>query len=151
MSVGINRPNLEEILGQILRRLAKLETGARPLAGNSNPATASFTINAGVTQGDIEVTLGWVDPDITANPKGDPMFDIFVDTDNNQNFRYPNGASLSAGQKKMDLEYHRNLSFNTANPGKNKINVKIVNNDSGSHTYYLHVSWILLRAAGGSG
>jgi hypothetical protein len=150
MSLPIQRKQLEDIIINMERRLARLETGGRPMAGLSGDATGTFALAGNTAQDNIAITLAWDDPDIQAQPKGDPYITIYVDTDNDSAYEWPYGASLSAGQKNMEIEMFKNWLYLKNNPNQSRVSMRIANRDSGSHTYYLHVAWVYLKGASGS-
>lgn len=146
----IKQNNLSDYIVLLSKRIDRLESGGKPMAGTSDVASATIPINAGLSSV-LSVTLSWQNTDITASLKGTPEFSVYVDTDNDGDYEWPDGGSLSAGQKNMQLEWFHQLSYNQNNPGKDRIKVKLKNLDSGNHTYYLYVRWVYLTGASSSG
>lgn len=141
---------LEDYIASINRRLNKLETGAKPMVGTSDVGTFSATLGANAALNDVAITLSWDDTDIIANPKGDPIFSIYVDTDNTASFEWPFGSSLTSGQRNLRFQYFRNLAYIQNNPNSTRTTMRLQNLDSSSHTYYVYVMWNYITGGSGS-
>lgn len=141
---------LEDYIVSINRRLNKLETGSRPMAGITNVGTFSVTLGAGASLSDIAVTLSWTNPDILANPMGHPLFSIYVDTDNVGSSEWPFGSALNSGQRNLRFQHFLNLAYIQAHPNETRTTMRLVNLDSNSHTYYVYITWNYLTGGSGS-
>lgn len=151
MSDTVKLKTLSDYIAGLKKRIDRLESGGKPLAGLSPSATASFTLAGGVSANDIAVTLAWTNADVITNPKGDPNFTIYVDTDNDAAHEWPFGSSLTSGQRNMRFDWFRSWRYLLDNPAKNRAILRISNLDGSSHDYYLHVNWIVLKGGSGAG
>lgn len=146
----IEQQTIDTVIASILRRLSKLETGGKPLVGRSGVAGALVSLNAGVEIMSIAATLSWTDPDVTAIPKGNPYFAIYVDNDGDSAYLWPSGASLSSGQKKLEFDWFLDADDFDSNSNRTRVRVRLKNTDSGSHNYYFYVIWAYIQGGSGS-
>lgn len=149
MSSTIQIKRVEDYIAELSRRIDRLEAGGKPMAGISPIGKVSFTLASGAFEDDIAATLAWSNPDVLANPKGTPQFSIYVDTDEDENYAWPYGLSLNAGQKDLEFDWFLNANFAVGNTNKNRVTFSLKNRDSNSHTYHIYINWLYLT--GGSG
>lgn len=143
------RPDLEDIIAGLARRISKLETGGKPVTGLSAQSFVSVPLTAG-NEVTLAATLAWNDTSVPVNPNGIPYLAVYVDNDENPAYLWPAGSSMSAGQKNMTFDWFLNYEDLDNNSNRSQVYVRIKNNDSGSHTYYLHIQWVYTNASSGS-
>lgn len=68
-----------------------------------------------------------------------PRLQIFVDNDNDYNYLYPSGASMTTPLQSLSVEWYQARVVPTGSPANTKAVVyfKIQNNDTSAHTYYV--------------
>lgn len=147
--MNIERLSLEDIIGKLARRLDRLETGGKPLVDLSARAFVSVPLTAG-TEVTLAATLAWNDLTVQSNPNGIPYFVLYVDNDETAAYRWPAGTSLSAGQNNLTFDWFMDDLDLESNNNRSRVYIRIKNNDSGSHTYYLHLRWVYIGASSGS-
>lgn len=116
--------------------------------GSTSIGTGTLVLSAGGTGGITANTSIW-DPLLPTSARNNnnlkswndavvwSYFDIFVDVDNNFNYEFGGGASLSSGQKNITMSKFQNIS-----PVVNKthtVNFFFKNNDSSEHTIYFYL------------
>lgn len=149
MSSTVERKKLEDIVVDLMKRLRRLETGGKPLAGNSNPAQGTIPLSAGGDITGVSATLAWVNANVQAVLGAVPYFKIYVDNNNNDSYLWPSGVSLSAGQRNLTLVPFLDLDHLQDSPYQARFRLYMKNNDGSAHTYYLTVGWTY--STGGSG
>jgi hypothetical protein len=149
MSSTVDNKKLEDIIIDLARRLRRLETGGKPLAGNSTPASGLIALAAGADITGLAATLSWVNPNVRAVMGAVPYFKIYVDNDNNDAYLWPSGASLSSGQKNLEVVPFLDLDYLQDFPYQARFRMYMKNRDSGAHNYYVYVGWTY--STGGSG
>lgn len=145
----IEKKQIDDYISDISQRLDRLETGGKPITGVSGLATGTFTLAAGEDI-DLGAQLEWSNPDITAQPHGVPYLGVYVDTNNDDDFIWPYGSSLSSGQKNVTIIEFMNLFHLKDNPNKSRVLWYFKNNDSSSHTYYIEAQWTYSTGSSGS-
>ena len=71
----------------------------------------------------------------------DFLHSVYVDTDDNENYLYPSGGSLSDGQMNFDLQWSVDYTLSDDETGERVVKVVIKNNDGSAHTYYVHAKF----------
>lgn len=137
-------PDIIETIGLLSQRLSILERGIRPMAALSGETLKTHTISAGSEYTAGSILLEWDDTNVKANPKAKPIFEIYVDNDNNAAYLFPNGASLTTALRNFRFEFYQDLIDQDANPYRNKFLYYLKNLDSSQHTYYIHIKFIYL-------
>jgi hypothetical protein len=125
----------------IQRRLHNLETVKQPLGGDvvqvatSNVASTTLTVDSGeIETFSIDVSL-----DTPKNTLYNVFFSVYVDTNNNANYLYPYGSSLSAGQKALIFTHWDDQRYANMTTGARRYAVEFINYDSVTHIYYVYV------------
>jgi hypothetical protein len=103
----------------------------------SSETTATATITAGSISS-LTSTISWVSPS-TNLIFSIPFYRIYVDVDNDDDYLWNSGGSLSYGQANLQmsslfLDYPTDKTL-----VKHRIILK--NEDTSSHTYYIHMTW----------
>lgn len=118
-------------------RLNTLQTDIRIPNQESEEATLTYTVNAGVT------SFGFYTNTVTpSNAKFFfiPFYSVYVDNDNNSEYLHMNGALLSNDQKVMHFfvrnDFHNGEKYVK---GKYIVNTEVANFGASQHTYYVHV------------
>lgn len=146
----INQDKYEDTIIQILRRIKRLETGAKPAVGISGRgSTGALVVGAGADLTGLAVTLSWVDTNVLVNPGAMAYVEVYVDNDNNPAYQWPSGVSLSSGQKNLQFDQFMDGAFLASDPNKSRWRAYLKNLDSGSHTYYIYITFVY--NTGGSG
>lgn len=141
---------LDNILADFSRRLSNVETGGRPVVGLSSQASASFTLAAGAQAGAIAATLNWVASDVQTNPGGVPYLALYIDNDNDANYLWPSGGSLTADMEDTRMMFFLDESDLTANNNRCRCRVFVYNGGSSSHDYFLKVKWTYIKGGSSS-
>lgn len=144
-------PGLPEILAKMSRRIDALETGGKELSGITDEDTASVTLAAGAESTGLTSVLQWADSNVQVNPKGFPSISLYIDTDNDADYFFPHGSSLTSAMRDFDFKYFLDKADLDTNQYQNKARFYLKNNDASQHTYYLKIKWIyLLGGSSGS-
>lgn len=131
-------------------RLKKLEN-TKQIIGADVVQIASSSIATG-TSGSI-ASGGRVVFTMTLTPTSalltlwDLFFSFYVDTNGNAAYLYPGGASLSAGQKDLDLQWSFDYLLSSDAIGKRVAKITIINNDASAHEYFLSAKWYGIKQA----
>lgn len=105
-------------------------------------ATDEKTGNTGsVAAGGVGYVTFTVTPSDGIVTLWDFIHSIYVDTDNDSNYLYPTGASLSSGDLDLNSSWSIDLENSNDSNGVREAVVAIVNDDSSSHTYYIHAKF----------
>lgn len=148
MSQNYIPQTLADQVAELSRRIEALETGAKPLVEYSGATfIGSVTLAAGAASR-VTSTLDWSDSSVTTNPGGELYLAIYVDTDNDGDYLWHSGASLSDNDRKLTISLIKDLAHLDNNNDSNRIQWRIVNNDASQHTYYLYSGFTYL--GGGS-
>ncbi len=133
--------NIIREIQDISARIRRIEAVRQPVGADivqivtSGLTTAS---SGSVASGSRAVFTITVTPSNQKLTLWDILFSIYVDTNSNSAYLYPSGASLSAGQKNLDLQWAVDYSLSSDATGQRVAKITVVNNDSSAHTYYLH-------------
>lgn len=66
---------------------------------------------------------------------------FYIDTDNNDNYLYGSGASLTTAQKNLYHEWWYDWGSSNDSIGQRVAYIRIKNNDSSAHSYFLRTKW----------
>jgi hypothetical protein len=110
------------------------------VAATSTSNTTVVVLNPGATS-----TYAYINTPLTVKTLGiiQPQIDVYVDVDNNANNLLPNGSSLTAAQKNASV---RASIDSTPVAGVGSLTINVRNNDSASHTYYVHIKCAYLQS-----
>jgi len=138
------RQNFYGNIDNLVQRLQKLEFVSQKLGADVIQVTSSNISSA--ASGSVSAG-GKVIYTITLTPSAqiltiwDLLFSIFIDEDFDTDYLYPNGSSLSAGDKNLDLQFSVDWALSDDSVGKRIAIITIVNNDSSPHEYFLYSKW----------
>lgn len=150
MSAGVQNKKLEDIIVELSRRLRRLETGGKPLAGPAAPASGTIPIAAGAELTGLAATLAWLNVNVESVLHAVPYFKIYVDTNANDAFLWPSGVSLSAGQRNLELVPFMDRKYLEDNPFQARFRLYMKNRDSAPHTYYVTIGFTYNTGGSGS-
>ena len=138
------RENIFKDIKEIGKRIGKLErvkqlVGADIVQIVSSPEqTANTGSLAAAAVTDLTFTITPTDEVVTL---WDFLFSVYIDTDDDADYLYPNGGSLSAGQMDFDLQWSVDYTLSSDTTGERIAKVVIKNNDASAHTYYVHAKF----------
>jgi len=136
--------NIFRDIKEIAKRIGKLER-VKQLIGadivqivSSTEQTANTGSLAAGAVTDLTFTITPTDEIVSL---WDFLLSVYVDTDDNANYLYPSGGSLSAGQMNFDLQWGIDYTLSSDTTGERIAKVVIKNNDGSAHTYYVHAKF----------
>jgi hypothetical protein len=121
-------------------RIKKLESYKQPVSADIVQIVSSdlSAVNTGsVSAGATAVITITISPAAALLTLWNLLFSIYVDTDNDANYLYPSGGSLTAGQKNFTLQVIWDYAGSNDSTGSRVVKIVIKNGDSGAHTYYV--------------
>jgi len=136
--------NIVRDIKNIEKRIAKLERVKQLIGADIVQITSSdlvSTSSGSVPAGGRVVFTLTISPSSGILNLWDLFFSFYIDTDDDTDYLYPSGGSLSSGQKNLDLQWSLDFVNSDEDTGERVAKITIVNNDSSSHEYFLHSKW----------
>lgn len=138
---------IEEHIADLHKRIDRLETGGKPITGISGAATGNFTLPGGSSVR-FSINLVWSDATITEQPHGKLYFELYVDNDRDDDYRWGWSSTVSSTDHRV-IYYPSEVLLST-NQTENNVIMRVYNETASSHTYYIHTLWTFNKGASGS-